>query len=199
MISIYSFLVSINELDKKGWADLKAKSEEFIVENNHGKYNYGIISAINDNNIIFIHKTYSEYFIASYLMKHIQEVEDILIEKILSSKDYEIIRLFINENEIETKKINYKADNIFDNNKYLNESLITAAEEGLKNIATFLIENKSKINYINEDGKICLIEASQNCHYEMIELLIQKGADLNIKKLNGNTPPPQPFKLPVST
>jgi ankyrin repeat protein len=62
-----------------------------------------------------------------------------------------------------------------------------AAEKGYVNIAKALLEAKAKIEIHNKDGCCALIRAANHGHEEIVRLLLNNGADINIKSHNGNT------------
>ena len=79
-------------------------------------------------------------------------------------------------------------------NLYPNDDEFVTSNEFIK--ACFNINIKTVKNYINNGGNIDakdergftgLMYAAQGGHYELVRLLLENGADPNIKALNGST------------
>ena len=63
-----------------------------------------------------------------------------------------------------------------------------AAIRGNPGLVSFLIENKAKIDVVNEDGQTPLVLAVHRGRFETANLLMANGADINIKTKLGNNP-----------
>ena len=59
--------------------------------------------------------------------------------------------------------------------------MFTAAVGGNRDVAHLLLRNGCNVNKIDKDGKAALMIAVVNGHQAMVELLLQKGADITLK------------------
>ena len=57
----------------------------------------------------------------------------------------------------------------------------TAAVGGDKECAAQLLRNGAKVNQTDKDGKTALMMAVVNGHTALVELLLDKGADISLK------------------
>ncbi|XP_065649284.1 uncharacterized protein LOC136078150 [Hydra vulgaris] len=78
------------------------KIKSFIDGIKKGKQNHGIIDQIIEDKPHFIHRTYAEYLVARFLVnslnkqKKLQSISELFLN-ILSAGDYQVIRVFIND------------------------------------------------------------------------------------------------------
>ena len=63
----------------------------------------------------------------------------------------------------------------------------TDAEQGYKDLATFLLVNGADINVGDKDGNTALMLAIRNENTEIATFLIENGADVNAKTDSGET------------
>ena len=94
----------------------------------------------------------------------------------------------IQENNLECLKILYENGANFEIRSYKNSTLLSyAVGEGNIEIVKYLLEVGLK-KYINDNIQPPLLLAVHWLHMDVIKLLIENGADLNIKDELGNTP-----------
>lgn len=62
----------------------------------------------------------------------------------------------------------------------MNSSLLNAAKEGNVNEVKKALDNGADVNHVSEKGSTALMLASMGGHLGVVELLISKGADVNI-------------------
>ena len=149
---------------------------------------FGIIVDFKDKVPIFLHQSYAEYFLAKYVVNIIKEIEDDKnqyseidqnnkvdqeFNQILSNEEFFLVRKFLNDLLPEFKttfeaKINLKLQ--------LKLPIENCCRENLFNILNYLIMNKN--SNITSKNQFLLL-ASLNGHKEIVQLLIQKGIDIN--------------------
>lgn len=89
----------------------------------------------------------------------------------------DIIALLTDETEMNQK------DN------YGNTPLHQAVAAGQSEVVIALLnQSKDNINELNDNGESPLILASMNANIHLVELLLEKGADANLKLLDGSSP-----------
>jgi ankyrin repeat protein len=168
---------------------------------------YGLIVDMRNEIPIFLHQSYSEYFVAKMALNKIdqnREVDDDDISKILINKEFFLVRKFLNDlmdkeqrPKQQNKCVKYEEPitNCCNENlpkiliyliairnadiKSKNEFLVLSSENGHKEIVQLLIEKGIDINQTDEDGRNALHWASANGHKEIVQLLIEKGIDIN--------------------
>ena len=68
----------------------------------------------------------------------------------------------------------------------LETQLLEAVNNQRLEIAQACLLAGTNPNIRNTLGNTCLIEAICNCHYDMVELLINHGADVNLCQINAD-------------
>jgi ankyrin repeat protein len=181
-----AFATILNNLEESNFVlGLKMEIEKSLENYEDGTNNYGIISQVKDKNVIFIHKTFQEYFISCFLIRNINEfeIEELIFQKILVEDEFKIIRLFFNAKDY-LKNTSSLQNEYFE----LNSCLFICASEGLREIVEYLVENGADVNtrggYYNETA---LMYASRNGCLEVVKYLIKNGAIINAKCFNNCT------------
>ena len=100
-----------------------------------------------------------------------------LLERLVRSRDMEIIELLISGN-----------DGVNTQDAYGSIALHYAAKEGDTKVIELLINHGADVNVQDNDGRTPLHYAAQEENKETIELLINHGADVNVQDNDGNTP-----------
>ena len=176
----------IREKNQNIFQSLKKETKQLIKEYKTGAKNYGIISGIIGDNSIFIHKTFEEYFCASHLSKNLNKYK-FVFEKILLETDNKIIRLFLNQNKLETNEEDFfgrLANKLFKRNK---SHIMNVVREGLVKLLKYLIENGADVNAKDEHEWTALMCATENDHFEMVKFLLENGAKINAKNIYAET------------
>jgi ankyrin repeat protein len=181
---------------------------KFFQDFKEGKKNIGIINQIVDKDKPkFIHRTFAEYFITIYFincLKNTQSSEKFktiakfIIEKILQESYYKVIRAFLSswlkknlikkEKEYEYEDELFKEFKVEIQNLWQSDKMYQNLCRSILRIAVF--ENNSGIIYIlpenllmievDDDGTALHI-ASSFAKLEIVELLLQKGAEIETK------------------
>ena len=157
----------------------KLKNVDLILSKyENGSSNYGIVSSVKEKSTVFIHKTFQEYFVSSYLIKNIgdSEIRRFFTKHILVDEDYRVVRLFLNHlASLEGLSLNIK--------KYgktiLNKCLIRAANENLAELLRYTIKQGADVNANDESGKSALISCSENGNLTLVECLVEHGAHVD--------------------
>jgi ankyrin repeat protein len=187
----------IKEEKYRSYKEIKKLTQKYMREYIDGTKNYGIISVIIEDNVIFVHKTFEEYFCSRYLSKHLNDIEikRLVFEKILFERDYKIIRLFLNHNRVESKDSNLK-------NRIVNRCLLkfvfskihvieccfNAVKEGLLELVKFLVENGADVNAKYKDNNTALLLACKKSHFDIVKYLVENGAAVNANDSRSSTP-----------
>lgn len=107
----------------------------------------------------------------------------------ISDCDKELIKFFINKGaEINTKCFGTEK-------RYGSFPLYAAVKRGDKEIVDLLLSNGADINFVDDHGCTALHEACFSLHGILIDFLIWKGANVNVKNNDGETP----FYIMLST
>uniref|UniRef100_A0A6P7H031 Uncharacterized protein LOC114342792 n=1 Tax=Diabrotica virgifera virgifera TaxID=50390 RepID=A0A6P7H031_DIAVI len=157
------------------------------------------------NNIIFVHKAFEEFFVARYIWKQLKNNENneelflFIYQEIFLRIEKQNICHFIDcilEQEQDTQKndqISQNFGNILENlwisSREQNKNIMNLASQGSVNILKLLLENcKTVPDFINNRGKhgeTAVLLAGH--HLPTIEYLVKKGADISAKDNNGFT------------
>ena len=139
--------------------------------------NIGIISFLKNNQAMFIHKTFEDYFSSCFIMKNLnndfENYSKLLIENILQDDEYKVLRLFLNHYEFEIGKCSassfpyLKAKNI-------NSCFLNSVNEGLLNLAKFF-EIKACFDIRDENGNTPLIIASEKGYKNIVSYLVKNS------------------------
>ncbi len=185
--------------------------ETFIQDFKEGKKNIGIIDKIIEDKPEFIHKTYAEYLVVTFLINRLQreKILEFLIKELLLKSDYQVIRKFLNswlrKKFLESRTLelfknsNFKQlwenDNDCFNklNEYNDSILHIAFEENNIEILKFVIENakdKLDINFKNEEGNTVNHLVASRGNLEILKYLVENykdKLDINAKNEKGTT------------
>ena len=98
---------------------------------------------------------------------------------------------FVNESIESFLEPRSKADIIHDlsklSKKELGDKLVTALENGHKDVVQWLLDAGADVNAKDTWGRTALMKASLNGHKDIVQLLIEAGADVNVKDNDGRT------------
>ena len=170
-----AFTAILNSLEGSKCAGLRKQIEKSLENYENGTHNYGIVSKVQDRKVLFIHKTFQEYFISCFLIRNMNEfeIEELVFEKILVEDQYKTIRLFLNAKEYlkSTERKHFE----------LNKCLFVCTSEGLEKISEYLVENGADVNAKDRQNKTAMIHASESGRLEMVKCLVKNGADVNAK------------------
>jgi len=163
--------------------------DTFIVDFKKGEKNIGIINKIIEDKPQFIHRTFAEYLVATFLINHLQreEISKLLIKKILLGIDYQVIRIFLNRNLHEKKTFHYGT--FEEGNSILNIAII----EKNTCIIKFICENDNitiDINAIDNNGETILHNAFRKGNLETVKYLLENYKnefDMKAKNNYGET------------
>ncbi|XP_072383350.1 uncharacterized protein [Diabrotica undecimpunctata] len=164
----------------------------------------GILEHIQ-NNIIFVHKTFEEFFVARHIWKQLKKNENneelflFIYQEIFLHIEKQNICHFIDcilEQDSDTQK-HYQIsqnfgkllENLWESSWQQNKNIMNLASQGSVNILKLLLDNCSTVsNFINNKGKhgeTAVLLAGH--HLPTIEYLVKKGADISEKDNNGFT------------
>jgi hypothetical protein len=141
---------------------------------------YGIIVNFKDSMPIFIHQSYAEYFIASFLFNSIRkkEIQDIF-EDILFIDKHFLVRKFLDGfleriKQLETPNI------IFEKLKIKNKHILhIVASENMKHILESIYFDNEDLKIKNDHGRTPLHMTAERGNNEIVYLLIEKGAEID--------------------
>ena len=171
---------------------IKYSSMILFKENNPSDYNndkeekrikqFGIIVNFENKIPLFLHQSYAEYFLARHARNMINETrvdKDKIINQILIESEFFLVRKFLNDF---LSLYEFKMDVEQKKNLHKQKQIENCCRENLFNILNYLIimENadiKSKNHF--------LLKASNFGHKKIVELLIEKGIDINQTNING--------------
>jgi ankyrin repeat protein len=160
---IESEILNINEIDEKR-----------IIK-------FGLIVQFRNKIPIFLHQSYAEYFLAkNALNKMKQKQDDEEINQILKNEGFFLVRKFLND-VIAPLVINSSEKGKTNNNLHKKE-IENCCVENLFNILNYLIENKAA--NIKTKNQFLLL-ASKNGHQDIVNLLLERGIDINQKDEDG--------------
>jgi ankyrin repeat protein len=130
---------------------------------------YGLIVEFRNEIPIFLHQSFAEYFLALSAVEKIKQSQD--VKEILRNKEFFLVRHFLDEI--------FPKETIINSNKNsanFKEEIENCCKENLPNIMAYLIVTKNAdIKTENE----FLLTASIEGHKEIVQLLIEKGIDIN--------------------
>jgi ankyrin repeat protein len=184
--------------------EIKIK-DTFIANFKEGENNIGVINKIIEDKPQFIHRTFAEYLVISFLMKRLKrkEISILIIEKILLESDYQVMRAFFNSN-LKKKKFSSKDDyknlwqeiyKSFEKKLKKNSDSIfhIAVKENNIEIVKFLVENlkiELRVNAENFDGDTVMHISAYSGNFEIVKFLVenyQEKLDINAKNVDGQT------------
>ncbi|XP_044747420.1 uncharacterized protein LOC123308712 [Coccinella septempunctata] len=193
-----------NEVEKLISREEMRKVSELIDKIRLGNEKTGLIERVIDSKPRFIHRTFAEYFASrliyerlDYSKKLKQEIWKFFLDHILIDDKYNVIRKFIDCQLTDSKLFGLKIGNTVE--KSLEEKsykrkitqIHVAAKEGLLETIKFLLNILPNGDYIHAKdimGSTPLHCAVRNGHLEIIELLLERGADVNDKTEMAFTP-----------
>ncbi|CAF0960718.1 unnamed protein product [Brachionus calyciflorus] len=159
-------------------------------------FNLGIATKTCENKIIFIHKTYAEYFLAKLIALLIKEdilnesMKKILFQNILVGMDSYLIRYFINyflvEINFENLKESMQGFNVRDESSKTPTHY--ASEENNLGIIKYLKENGANLNALDVNHQTPIFYACSNGHFEIVKYLKESGGDLDKEDEELETP-----------
>jgi ankyrin repeat protein len=179
----------------------------FIQEFREGHKNIGIIDQIIGDKPKFIHRTFAEYLVVTFLINRLdrEEILEFLIKEILLESDYQVIRAFINSwlkpanrtlelNKNNLEKLWQKDNKCFSKSNEDEDSIIhiTVKEKNLE-ILKFIVENakdKLDINAKNENGNTVIHLVASEENLEIGKYLVEnfkEKLDINSKNEKGTT------------
>ena len=75
-----------------------------------------------------------------------------------------------------------------ENHRQLSMELLESARDGRIEEVERLLDSGVPIKARNRFGNTALIYAARSCHRDLLEVLIERGADVNQTNLNGHSP-----------
>lgn len=174
----------------------RSKMTDFICEVEKGIERTGIVNLILHGKPEFIHRTFAEFFVAQFMIRQLNcqwKEEEVFLMKLLVEPEFEIMRIFFNgllvrSTSTTPNKIDMWSEKLALSCNYSRQNLLhNACLEGNYNILDFITatvpENivKFLINAVDSFGKNCLHYAAINGNFETVKLLLEKGAEGNIK------------------
>ena len=153
----------------------KIESEILNINDEQRIIKFGLIVQFRNKIPIFLHQSYAEYFLAkSTLNKLVKNQDDEEINQILKNETFFLVRKFLND-AIAPLVINSSEKGKNNHNSHKKE-IENCCRENLPNILNYLIENKAA--NIKTKNQFLLL-ASKNGHKEIVNLLLEKGIDIN--------------------
>ncbi|KAJ9601260.1 hypothetical protein L9F63_000555 [Diploptera punctata] len=159
--------------------NIEAENNDFIKKFICGQDKIGIVTHIVGDKVVFVHRTFAEYFVAIWLSKQFQTESD-LTKQIYFHRNLEVIRIFLDRIlakgfELHTAVINSdfpKVENLVSQRS----NIVNERDTGARTALHLAVMNLKVFNYTNE---VTSIDDRNNVKYRIIETLLENGADVN--------------------
>jgi ankyrin repeat protein len=102
--------------------------------------------------------------------------------------ELEFIDSYVEKNDFDGINILTKSYGIDCFDSYKRTFLILAASKGNESVLNYLIEKGADIDFQDKNGYCALHFAAQNKEIRITEILLNRGANPNLKDLHGNAP-----------
>ncbi|KAJ9589483.1 hypothetical protein L9F63_017300 [Diploptera punctata] len=169
--AIFSYLDENFIASLYSFKDIVKENKKFVETFKTGEEKTGLVTDIVNDRAVFIHRTFTEYFVATWFSKNFQ-TELNAIKKIYFNKNFEIVQKFL--------------DRILAQNIELHTAVLN---EDLPHVQRYLCEPNCDVNQKDKGGRSALQLAVMNCintnyvSMYIINSLLAQGADVNCRDI----------------